>query len=81
MSTLAFLAYTKKDGTIKSVKLLQDGCLDEVGFNLIEYFTTLDDVKPLITTTIDKIDEDEYDRQEDELLIKLEKIRLDKQNQ
>ncbi len=30
---------------------------------------------------LDEIDEDEYDRQEDELLIKLEKIRLDKQNQ
>lgn len=29
---------------------------------------------------LDEIDEDEYDRQEDELLQKLEKIRLDKQN-
>ena len=30
---------------------------------------------------LDEIDEEEYDRQEDELLKKLEQIRLDKQNQ
>lgn len=30
---------------------------------------------------LDEIDEDEYDRQEDDLLKKLEQIRLDKQNQ
>ena len=30
---------------------------------------------------LDEIDEEEYDRQEDELLKKLERIRLDKQNQ
>ena len=29
---------------------------------------------------LDEIDEDEYDKQEDELLKKLEQIRLDKQN-
>ena len=29
---------------------------------------------------LDEIDEEEYDREEDELLQKLEKIRLDKQN-
>ncbi len=30
---------------------------------------------------LDEIDEEEYDREEDELLGKLERIRLDKQNQ
>ncbi len=30
---------------------------------------------------LDEIDEDEYDREEDELLKKLERIRLNKQNQ
>ena len=30
---------------------------------------------------LDEIDEEEYDREEDELLKKLEQIRLDKQNQ
>jgi len=30
---------------------------------------------------LDEIDEDEYDRLEDELLRKLEQIRMDKQNQ
>ncbi len=29
---------------------------------------------------LDEIDEEEYDRQEDDLLKKLEQIRLDKQN-
>jgi len=29
---------------------------------------------------LDEIDEEEYDKQEDELLKKLEQIRLDKQN-
>ena len=56
----AYIGYVKKNGSIKCVQLKNNNELDEVGYNLIEYFTTLIETKKLVKTTLDYIDEDTF---------------------
>lgn len=56
MST--YIAYKNKKGFIKSVEYHGDGSLDELGTTLYEYFKDLSDVKTIVKTTVDYIDED-----------------------
>lgn len=60
-----FIGYTKKNHVIKLVNYITDGSIDELGINLNEYFKDIVDVKELVTTTIDYIDEDIVEYLED----------------
>lgn len=55
----AYIAFSEKDGSIKAVKLLHNGEIDEAGIYLNEYFNTIDKVKKLVKCTINYIDEDQ----------------------
>jgi hypothetical protein len=53
----AYVAYTKPKGIIKSVSVESSGEIDELGFQLNDYYKDLSDVKELISSSIDYIDD------------------------
>lgn len=57
----AYIGYAKKDGTIKSVKVIEDGDIDKLGVTLVEYFGNYTDVKDTIKSTIISFNEDEVE--------------------
>lgn len=61
----AYIGYIKRNGVIKSVSYHSEGAIDELGINLNEYFKDFSDVKELVTTSIDYIDEDSVEYLDD----------------
>ena len=57
----AYIGFKCKDNTIKSVEIINDYNLDEVGYYLVEHFNTIGEVEDIIHSTIDYIDEDTYE--------------------
>lgn len=57
----AYVGYVKKDGTIKSVFVHDDGEIELLGMNLMEYFTNYTEVKDLVATSILCVNEDEVE--------------------
>lgn len=55
----AYLAYTGKKGLIKVVSVEQNGEIDELGIQLVEFFKDFSDVKELIVSSLDSVEDGE----------------------
>lgn len=62
-----YIGARKKNGNIKVVEYLDDGTLSCLGVTLYEYFKDISDVKRIMKTTVELIEEDEitFDQYED----------------
>lgn len=54
-----FIGYMNKKGFIKTVEYIEDGSLDVLGITLYDYFKDLSDVKRILKTTVDAIEEED----------------------
>jgi hypothetical protein len=61
----AYIAYVKKNGTIKSVYASTDGAIDCLGIELYENYKCMSEVKDLVKFTISSIEDGEVEYMEE----------------